>query len=155
MRKVAESNWNGAIFAAAGLERIDLRPPNSIDLDWMLPAPSQGAIMVACREGDDCSFDACQPFNDELTALCTKLEKDFLRVLMGGCSTPVSALAQMSNNKIFFRGNICSTDGVESISVNGELPMPESENLGVAMANQLLQNTKAQKILHTIQDARN
>ncbi len=49
MRKLEESNWNGAIFAAAGLERIDLRPAHSIDLDWMLPAPSQGAITIACR----------------------------------------------------------------------------------------------------------
>lgn len=155
LRKVAESNWNGAIFAAAGLERINLRPPNSIDLDWMLPAPSQGAIMVACREGDGFSFHACQPFNHEATALCTKLEKDFLRVLKGGCSTPVSALAEMTSNKVIFRGNICSTDGAQSISVSGELSVPESENLGVAMANQLLQNEGAQKIIHTIQDARN
>jgi hydroxymethylbilane synthase len=49
LRKLKESNWNGAIFAAAGLERIDLRPENSVELDWMLPAPAQGAIMVVCR----------------------------------------------------------------------------------------------------------
>ena len=65
LRKVSESNWHGAIFAAAGLERINLRPENSIDLDWMLPAPAQGAIMVVCKEGDELSFNACQHFNDE------------------------------------------------------------------------------------------
>ncbi len=53
LRKLNESNWNGAIFAAAGLERINLRPENSIDLDWMLPAPAQGAIMVVCRKDDE------------------------------------------------------------------------------------------------------
>src|SRR5262245_46855586 len=42
LRKLKESNWHGAIFAAAGLERINLRPENSIELDWMLPAPAQG-----------------------------------------------------------------------------------------------------------------
>ncbi|MEJ7679606.1 MAG: hydroxymethylbilane synthase [Segetibacter sp.] len=36
LRKVAENNWNGAIFAAAGLDRINLRPETSIELDWML-----------------------------------------------------------------------------------------------------------------------
>ena len=51
LRKLAEHNWNGAIFAAAGLERIEVRPGNSIELDWMLPAPAQGAIMVVCKEG--------------------------------------------------------------------------------------------------------
>ena len=42
VKKVKESNWNGAIFAAAGLERIHLLPANAIELDWMLPAPGRG-----------------------------------------------------------------------------------------------------------------
>ncbi len=46
LRKLAESQWYGAIFAAAGLERIGLRPDNAVELDWMLPAPAQGAIMI-------------------------------------------------------------------------------------------------------------
>ncbi len=33
LRKLAESDWHGAIFAAAGLERINVRPETSIDLD--------------------------------------------------------------------------------------------------------------------------
>src|ERR1019366_155410 len=71
LRKLKESSWHGAIFAAAGLERLNLRPANAIELDWMLPAPAQGAIMVVCREGDNYAFESCQFFNDEETALCT------------------------------------------------------------------------------------
>jgi hydroxymethylbilane synthase len=33
-------------FAAAGLERINLKPTDYIDLDWMIPAPAQGAMVV-------------------------------------------------------------------------------------------------------------
>ena len=40
LQKLADSHWNGAIFAAAGLERIEKRPEQSIELDWMLPAPA-------------------------------------------------------------------------------------------------------------------
>ena len=60
LQKVKENNWQGAIFAAAGLERINLRPQNCIELDWMLPAPAQGAIMVVCREDDDFAASACR-----------------------------------------------------------------------------------------------
>jgi hydroxymethylbilane synthase len=95
LRKLKESNWQGAIFAAAGLERIHLRPEFSIDLDWMLPAPAQGAIVVVCREEDESALNACQSLNDEATALCTKIERDFLSALMGGCSTPISAFAEV------------------------------------------------------------
>jgi hydroxymethylbilane synthase len=48
LRKLEEENWDGAIFAAAGLERINLRPASAIELDWMLPAPAQGAILPRC-----------------------------------------------------------------------------------------------------------
>lgn len=154
LRKLAESNWNGAIFAAAGLERIDLRPEKSIDLDWMLPAPSQGAIMVVCREEDDDAFNSCQSFNDEATALCTKLEKDFLRVLMGGCSTPISALAEVKGDTVSFRGNICSPDGSDLIELKREKPQSESLQLGEEAARQLLADPKAQHIIETVRNGK-
>ena len=37
MQKLNKSNWNGAVFAAAGLERINLKPADFINLDWMIP----------------------------------------------------------------------------------------------------------------------
>ena len=72
LHKLHESNWDGAIFAAAGLERINLRPANSIDLDWMLPAPAQGAIMVVCRTNDEEAFKVCNIFNDEANSILYK-----------------------------------------------------------------------------------
>ena len=123
LRKIDENNWNGAIFAAAGLERIHLRPENSIDLDWMLPAPAQGAITISCREDDDVSFDACHLLNDESTDMCTKIERDFLGHLLGGCSTPISALAVIENDKIIFKGNICSPDGKKKIEIEKNISL--------------------------------
>ena len=140
LRKVELSNWNGAIFAAAGLERIGLRPENSIELDWMLPAPAQGAIMVVCKENDAFSFEACINFNDEETAFCTQLEKDFLRQLMGGCSTPVSALAQITNGQLTFKGNIFSLDGSLRVDVEKRGEATSSANLGLEAATELLEN---------------
>jgi hydroxymethylbilane synthase len=154
LRKVAENNWQGAIFAAAGLERIDLRPENSIDLDWMLPAPAQGAIMVVCREDDQYAFEACQSFNNEETALCTKIERDFLSTLMGGCSTPISALAEAKEDKVLFRGNICSTDGKIKAELEKELMLEATETSGVRLANEILQQPSASKIVQDIRNAK-
>lgn len=153
LRKLSEENWNGAIFAQAGLERINLRPSNSIILDWMLPAPAQGAIMVVCREDDTFAFDACQLFNDEPTATCTKIERDFLRALLGGCSTPISALAEIKSDivpvgqagpsyglTLHFRGNILSLDGKQVASIERTLPLGSAMNLGSTAASELLQD---------------
>jgi hydroxymethylbilane synthase len=154
LRKVAESNWNGAIFAAAGLERIHLRPKKSIDLDWMLPAPAQGAIILVCKEGDSFSFDACQSFNDNNTALCTKMERDFLRTLMGGCSTPISALAEVKGKEVIFKGNICSPDGRDYVNIEEQVAIDKAESSGVRFANQLLAQPSASKIVQDIRHAK-
>jgi len=139
LHKLEENNWNGAMFAAAGLERINLRSANTIELDWMLPAPAQGAIMMVCRNGDDFCLNACHHFNDADTALCTKIERDFLRALYGGCSTPISALAVIKNDVVYFKGNILSPDGKEKAELESSAPIFDRVNLGAKMALQLLQ----------------
>ena len=138
LQKLKESDWNGAIFAAAGLERIGLRPQNSIDLDWMLPAPAQGAITVVCRVGEAWLVEACATLNDSLTALCTHIERDFLRQLMGGCSTPIAALAMADKNDIILRGNICSLNGDEKIEIEVKMPIENAQNLGKMGAKEIL-----------------
>jgi hydroxymethylbilane synthase len=155
LRKVQEHDWNGAIFAAAGLERIELRPANSIDLDWMLPAPAQGAIMIVCREGDRFAYDACHSFNDPITALCTRIERDFLRTLMGGCSTPISALAQMDYAQIVFRGNLCTPDGSASYDIERAVNISDANDLGIVAAGELLQQPSARKLVEEIRHGRN
>ena len=154
LRKIEENNWNGAIFAAAGLERIHLRPENSIDLDWMLPAPAQGAITVSCRENDEASFAASHLLNDEAAEKCTKIERDFLKTLLGGCSTPISALAVFENDRIVFRGNICSTDGKEMFDIHKEIDIENADDLGIISAKELLQNEEAKKIIYSIRNAK-
>jgi hydroxymethylbilane synthase len=148
LRKLQEHDWNGAIFAAAGLERINLRPQQSIDLDWMLPAPTQGAIMVVCREDDQQAFESCQSFNDEATSLCTRIERDFLKTLMGGCSTPISALAHVENNKIYLQANIVSPDGKQKVAIEKWAELTEVE-LGIIAGKEILQNG-AQPIIESI-----
>jgi hydroxymethylbilane synthase len=139
LRKLAEEDWDAAIFAQAGLERINLRPENSIVLDWMLPAPAQGAILVACREEDDQSFAVCQPLNDADTALCTKIERDFLRTLLGGCSTPISALAEIEDGDMYFSGQLLSLDGRQSVSIEKILPEDIATHIGKTAAEELLE----------------
>ena len=138
LRKVKEHSWKGAIFAAAGLERIHLRPEYAIDLDCMLPAPAQGAIMITCREGDKATLESCLPLNDEATAVCTRMERDFLSALMGGCSTPISALAEMNNGAIFFKGNVVSPDGKHKAVIEKSFTKSQWDDAGNTAASDIL-----------------
>lgn len=138
LQKLKVSDWDGAIFAQAGLERINVRPENSMVLDWMLPAPAQGAIMVVCRKNDEAIFEACSKFNHAHTSLSTAVEREFLRTLEGGCSTPVSALATISGDELVFEGSILSVDGSQKAEVHKKVPLSDSRNVGVLAANELL-----------------
>jgi hydroxymethylbilane synthase len=143
LRKLEDNNWNGAIFAAAGLERINLLPSNAIRLDWMLPAPAQGAIMVVCREDDHPVREMLAALNHSETEICTKAERDFLRKLMGGCSTPISALAEIRNDEITFRGNILSLNGDQKkeIELTAKIADRDTlETIGTRAAEELLES---------------
>lgn len=154
LRKVQESIWQGAIFAAAGLDRINLRPSGAVELDWMLPAPAQGAIVVVCRENDEAMLEACHVFNDADTALCTALERDFLRALYGGCTTPISALATIADGMVHFRGNILSTDGRQKLETEKSVPLDQARETGIAAARELLEQGGA-AIVEQVRHERN
>jgi hydroxymethylbilane synthase len=153
LRKLKESNWNGAIFAAAGLERINLRPENAVELDWMLPAPAQGAIMVVCRKNDERTFESCQLFNDEETALGTMIERDFLKELMGGCSTPIGAIAEIKNDTIHFKANILSVDGKQKAETSFTVDLKDATELGKKASGEILKNG-GQPILDNLRNAK-
>lgn len=148
LQKLAAESWNGAIFAAAGLERIGVRPPESIELDWMLPAPAQGAVVVVCRDNDDYCREATAPINHQPTALCTQIERDFLRTLFGGCTTPISAFASINGEQLQFEGNLCNLDGTVSLSVERNLPLTQVGTLGEEAAKEILAQGGAEIVAH-------
>lgn len=152
LKKLEASTWNGAIFAAAGLDRINLRPANTVELDWMLPAPAQGAIMMVCRQEDQFCFDACEQLHDIETGLCVKTERDFLKALLGGCSTPISAIAEIKDDKVIFNGSIVAPDGSKKAIVETTCPIKEALDLGTRAAFEILQKG-GQEIADSIRHA--
>lgn len=138
LQKLAAENWNGAIFAAAGLERIGVRPATSVEIDWMLPAPAQGAVVAVCREQDDYCRQALEALNDLSTALCTRIERDFLRTLMGGCTTPISAYAFIKDGVVHFNGELCSLNGDTLLSIGDLAPLEEAGSIGKRAAEKIL-----------------
>lgn len=151
MRKLKESDWDGIIMAKAGLERVNLLPEHYEKISWMLPAPAQGAILVVCREEDKELQLKLKSLNDKEAALCTRIERDFLRTLLGGCSTPISAHAFLENNKIKFQGSVLSPDGKEKMSIEDDRLTSEAETIGIDAALRLL-DKGAGKILDLIRN---
>lgn len=138
LQKIKEHGWHGAIFAKAGLTRLGLLPPDAAELDWMLPAPAQGAIMVVCRQSDKAVLAACASLNDAETALSVKIERDFLHSLKAGCTAPISALVQVTDKYLHFRGQVLMPDGSACIEVEKTVETDAANNLGEQMATECL-----------------
>ncbi|MGY5845885.1 hydroxymethylbilane synthase [Salegentibacter sp. HM20] len=141
MKKLQESDWNGAIFAAAGLERINLKPENFTDLNWMIPAPAQGAMLVVAMENDEFCRNALSALNHPETQTCVHIEREFLRLLEGGCTAPIGALAEIHKDQIHFKGALFSLDGKQKISTEKVVPVGEAKNLGRICAEEILSNS--------------
>ena len=146
MQKLAKSDWDGAVFAAAGLERINLKPDNYINLDWMIPAPAQGAMLVVAMANDEFTKDAVSQLNDIETEICTYIERQFLKTLEGGCTAPIGALAQYDEEKdtIEFKGVLFSIDGKQKIEIEKSVDISEWKKLGFHSAQEILNNGGAE-----------
>lgn len=153
MQKLNESDWNGAVFAAAGLERINLKPTDFINLDWMIPAPAQGAMVIVAMQNDEYTLDAVSQLNDIETEICTYIERQFLKTLEGGCTAPIGALAKYCEleDTFVFKGSLLSIDGKQKLEIEKIVPVEEWKKLGFNCANEILENGGAE-LMKTIKE---
>lgn len=137
--KVQSKNWDGAIFAAAGLTRIDLGHHIDAYLDWMVPAAAQGAMAVMVREDDVEMEEIIAKLNHDETALCTTIERDFLHDMEAGCSAPVGAIAKIDDGEVHFKAVALTLDGSERFDYEHSLSVGKAGDLGHEAAQELLE----------------
>jgi len=138
LRKLNENNWNGTIMAKAGLERLDILPKDYQDLNWMVPAPAQGAISVQNLTINSSISEVLKQINHVETELCTNIERSFLNKLEGGCTAPIGAHAKIVHSSIVFRGILLSVDGKDKIEINEVHKLDKTEDLGERLAKKII-----------------
>ena len=136
--KLIASNWGGAIFAQAGLERLNLLATNFEILDWMIPAPGQGIIGIASLDKNKVLAETMKSVNCNETQLCAEIERDFLNKLEGGCTAPIGAYAFIKNDLLNFSGGLFSLEGSEAIFHKTQVSLSQAKGLGKIAAIQVL-----------------
>ena len=135
----ANDHWNAAIFAGAGLGRLNITPENSINLHWMIPAPAQGAIMITALESDEEIRTICKEINHEESEICTSIEREFLNRLEGGCTAPIGAIAYINKEEeLNFKGILLSKDGTKKIEVTKVVPLENRHNVAEFCADYII-----------------
>lgn len=151
IQKLEESSWEGAIFAQAGLERMNMDGHQLVNLDYMIPAPAQGALLIVGLKEQLEKFKGVTNLNHSDTALCTSVERDFLKTLEGGCSSPVGAYAFVDKDTLCFKGGLYSLNGQEAIEVEREIPLSQAAQIGCDLAQEI-RNNGGIELLKAIQD---
>ena len=118
MKKLKNNNWDGAIFAKAGLDRLSIDPKNKTILNWMIPSAAQGTVAVASKENNLELNKILKSISCQNTFHCVDQERKFLKLMDGGCSMPISSFAYIEEKKLKFKVGLTCLEGKDSITAN-------------------------------------
>jgi hydroxymethylbilane synthase len=146
LRKLEEGQYDAIILAAAGLARLGLqsRITHYFDVEHCIPAVGQGVVGVECRADDERSIALVRALNDETAWRCCSAERAFAHKLQGSCQSPIAGLAQIDGDTLALRGIVGSPDGREVYRGTNSGAVRDGEEIGVALAERLLQAGAAQ-----------
>lgn len=137
LRKLAEENYDGTILAAAGLERLGMNrvAGRYFSVEEMIPAAGQGILAIQGRKGEDVSW--LEGLNSPESQAAALAERQFVRALDGGCTSPVAAYAKVAGREIHLTGLYYdeSEEWYFTDSVAGNVDCPEAlgEKLALTM----------------------
>jgi hydroxymethylbilane synthase len=140
LRKLVESDWDAAVLARAGLERLGFEPARArIEFEGIrlftellpcsdfVPAGGQGVIALQARSEDENTKQLVERINHAETLLCLRAEREFLRLLHGGCDSPVGVLATIEATAMTLRADLFEPESRTRRTgrVNGNPEQPE------------------------------
>lgn len=139
--KFLSSGWDGLILARAGLERLGLKKHISsyIPTKEILPAVGQGALGMQIRDDNSFVSEIVQSVHDDETYFAVMAEREFLKVLQGGCQVPIGAFAELKPNGIFLDGVVSSLDGKKVFRKKIRAGKKDYIGIGNLLARKLLE----------------
>ena len=113
LQKLLDGAADATMLAIAGLNRLGEghRATALLDPEIFMPAPAQGAIGLAVREGDTAMAGIVSVLDHEITHQTILAERALLAVLDGSCRTPVGTLTKLDGTSMTLKGQILSLDG--------------------------------------------
>lgn len=140
LSKLDNGEYDAIILAAAGLRRLGLeaRIRARLSVQQSLPAVGQGAIGIECRLDDARVRALLVPLNHADTADRVVAERAMNNRLQGGCQVPIGSYAELTGDQLYLRALVGAPDGSRLLQAEIRGPRTEAEQLGSALAEQLL-----------------
>jgi hydroxymethylbilane synthase len=136
--RLDDNDVDVVIMAEAAVARLAVYTQLMYVLDWMVPAPGQGAVCIIMRRGDE-AVRVVRPLNDHSTQLAVEAERCFLQALDGGCSSAIGAHASIADGRIELVGTVHLPDGTKGLTVKGSAALDNRETLVATLVADALQ----------------
>lgn len=145
IEKLKNGEFDAIILAMAGIQRLGLDKLVSFvePLDTIC-AMGQGALGIEARSNDGAILEAIDFLNDEKSVIETRIERDFVDTLNGGCQAPIGIRAELKGDKIEVSGILGLPDGSEVLQENKIYEKSDYQNAGRDFAKIFLDKNAAE-----------
>jgi hydroxymethylbilane synthase len=152
LRKMSGGEVDAVVLAAAGLDRLRLRPKftRALSVGTMVPAPGQGCLAVQCRAADREVRAMLSTLEHHASGVALETERALVRTIGGGCDLPLGAIAAVRGNEVRLAAVVASADGRQVMKAAAEAGDPQRAARIVAAS---LREQGADRILAAAQDA--
>ena len=106
-------------------------------LDEMIPAASQGILGIESLD-EPKLLQTLAVLNDEQAVVASRIERDFIKELEGGCQVPIGVNAEILGTSVQIRAILGLPDGSEILQKSLNLPLNESQNAGILLAKEFI-----------------
>jgi hydroxymethylbilane synthase len=141
IRKVKKGEFDGAIVAEAGLERMGLQKEiaERFPLDQFPSAAGQGALAIVTRKNEKEVIELLRAVDHPATRAEVTAERSLVLHLEGGCRVPIGAVGRADGGVVSLQGCIFSLNGQKRLSAFAEGTLNEAEEVGRDVAQSLLE----------------
>ncbi|MGN8409547.1 hydroxymethylbilane synthase [Helicobacter pylori] len=118
LKKLECGEFDAIILAEAGLQRLEIQGAKyrkAFSVKEMIPSMGQGALGVEMLKNHK-HFITLQKLNDEESAFCCHLEREFIKGLNGGCQIPIGVHASLMGDKVKIQAVLGLPNGKEVIT---------------------------------------
>ncbi|PUD89711.1 hydroxymethylbilane synthase [Helicobacter pylori] len=118
LKKLECGEFDAIILAEAGLCRLEIQGAKyrkAFSVKEMIPSMGQGALGVEMLKNHK-HFITLQKLNDEESAFCCRLEREFIKGLNGGCQIPIGVHASLMGDEVKIQAVLGLPNGKEVIT---------------------------------------
>lgn len=141
LEKLKKGEFDAIVLAYAGLKRLNLQKAvkflYKFSLDEMIPAASQGILGIESLDEPNL-LQTLAVLNDEQAVVASRIERDFIKELEGGCQVPIGVNAEILGTSVQIRAILGLPDGSEILQKSLNLPLNESQNAGILLAKEFI-----------------